>query len=135
MELCIVGCSSWQRFTELVSWCRALYPWGPFGDMSLQGFLIIHLPLQINYFPISTSFLHNKLKVPYHLCCGKFYKSTTSINGPHEFTTMRGCFREVLLYMSVCVCVCVCVCVKSAMDLYLVTYNINMSCSIVKLSK
>ena len=30
--------------------------------------------------------------------CGKFYKSTTSLNGPHEFTTVSGRFREVLLY-------------------------------------
>ena len=31
------------------------------------------------------------------LCRGKFYKSTTSLNGPHEFTTASDRFREVLL--------------------------------------
>ena len=33
------------------------------------------------------------------LCCGKIDKSTTSINGPHEFTTLSGQFKQVLLYL------------------------------------
>ena len=31
-------------------------------------------------------------------CCGTFYKSTTSLNGPDEFTPMSDRLREVLLY-------------------------------------
>ena len=31
-------------------------------------------------------------------CCGKFSKSTTSLNGPAEFTAVSGRLREVLLW-------------------------------------
>ena len=32
------------------------------------------------------------------LCCGRFSKSTTSLNGPCEFSTASGRLKEVLLY-------------------------------------
>ena len=35
------------------------------------------------------------------LCCGKLYKLTTSLNGPHMFSTVSGRFREVLLYIHI----------------------------------
>ena len=55
--------------------------------------------------PISTAStdraaFHNTKSTVYSLYFGKFYKSTTSLNGPHEFTAAGGRFREVLLYIA-----------------------------------
>ena len=52
-------------------------------------------------------------------CCGKFYKSTTSVNGLDEFTLVSGRLRG----FTVCVCVYVCVCVCVYIYIYIYISN------------